>query len=132
MARIKMVPNGDGEFLEWGDVFCVYLRDKVDGWGIPAAAVAALEGFRTEYRRAYAAAQDPNHGKADTHAKNEARAAYETDIRRFIQEYIAFNHLVSDDDRINLGVPVHSASRFWCLRRFRRSLSARRYCSICR
>ncbi len=111
MARIKMIPSGDGEFLEWGDVFCAYLGTTADEWGIPEAAVAALEGFRTEYRRAYTAAQNPNRGKADVFAKNEARAAYEADVRRFIQEYIAFSHLVSDDDRILLGVTVRSASR---------------------
>ncbi|MDR0982341.1 MAG: hypothetical protein LBM07_03750, partial [Culturomica sp.] len=45
------------------------------------------------------------------HLKNATRKEYETQLRMFIKSYITYNPKVSDEDKINMGLPVHKTTR---------------------
>jgi hypothetical protein len=44
-------------------------------------------------------------------AKNDSRKTLEKSLRQAVKEYLANNHLVTDEDRDNLGLPIHKTTR---------------------
>lgn len=105
-----MIPPKDADFLEWAKNLVAYVTAHADDWGISEEQVAALNSLLTEFQRDYAALQEPNHGSTDVYRKNEARKALEAGARDFVNEYLRFNSAVSDEDRLNMGIPPRSAS----------------------
>jgi hypothetical protein len=49
----------------------------------------------------------PNHGSADIQAKNDARDPLEKASRKFVKEFLANNHYVSDEERKTMAIPVY-------------------------
>jgi hypothetical protein len=100
------IPPKDGKFLEWVKNFLAYLILNAAIWRIEPESYKEIESLAIAYEAAYVKLEDPNHGKADVLLKTKCRTALEKAIRPFIKEYIANNHLISDKDRIHLGVTV--------------------------
>jgi len=44
-------------------------------------------------------------------AKTEARKAYEKALRNLIKSFITYNPLVTNEDRNDMGLPIHSDTR---------------------
>jgi hypothetical protein len=71
---------------------------------IPQEAVTALKGSQQTFETAFIKYKDPNHGKLDTAAKNEAKEDYIQAVRDFVKGYL-YNPAVSDLDRLSMEVP---------------------------
>jgi hypothetical protein len=48
--------------------------------------------------------------KASIKAKNDSRKVLETNLQQKIKEYLTYNHLVTDEDRDNMGLPIHKTT----------------------
>jgi hypothetical protein len=78
-------------------------------WGAPGPETmleAAIDAFDT----AFAVYQQPNHGKVDTLAKNEAKDALVHALRTYVQAYIARNPEVTDEDKEQMGLPLRDTT----------------------
>ncbi|MDR1154622.1 MAG: hypothetical protein LBL04_07905 [Bacteroidales bacterium] len=107
MAGTDLVPRSDGKFLEWIKFLFTYVQAHGQTWNISPSDYAHILLLIADFETAYARMEDPNHGKGDTQAKKDAREALEPEGRQFIKEYLANNHLVTNEDRKRMGIPVH-------------------------
>jgi hypothetical protein len=78
----------------------------------PDANRKALEALHTTFNTKYSIAVAPaTRTKASIEEKTEVRNAFEKQLRQNIREYLTNNHLLTDADRDNLGLPIHKNSR---------------------
>jgi hypothetical protein len=105
--RKDIVPHQDDKFLEFVMILLGYTKDHLSIWGIDPARLSEAEKLTVEYNDALTKVKNPNHGKADVALKNKCKYELEQFVRGFIKEHIAYNHLVSDDDRLRMGLHVH-------------------------
>ncbi|MDR2792875.1 MAG: hypothetical protein LBB61_04310 [Treponema sp.] len=105
------IPGPDAECLEFGDTFTDAVVDHAEELGIPAAAVTALQAKRTAFNTAYQACRQPGKSKLDVAVKNEARDAYEHDIRHIKKAYIDPNEELSAAKREAFGLPPKDPTR---------------------
>ncbi|MDR1374998.1 MAG: hypothetical protein LBJ24_08510 [Treponema sp.] len=106
------VPSSDAAFNEWFVFLVQYVNTQcIEGtWThIPAAARTALNGARNNWAAAWANVQGP-HSPVDTRAKNDAKRAAKTLVRRFVNQYLRYEP-VTDQDRLAMGVPVRDTTR---------------------
>ncbi|MDR0982978.1 MAG: hypothetical protein LBM07_07060 [Culturomica sp.] len=81
-------------------------------WSIPIDALTATTELQTKWEAAYSIVTDPaTKTSSAVHLKNATRKEYETQLRMFIKSYITYNPKVSDEDKINMGLPVHKTTR---------------------
>jgi hypothetical protein len=79
---------------------------------IPLITFPILEASQTAYLAAHAIAVNPDTKTPVTiEAKNKALAEFKRDLRLFLKEYITYNPLVTDEDRIAMRLPVHKKDR---------------------
>ena len=100
------IPHQDGAFLEWAVNLLSYTAANKERFGIAEAAITPLQTELAAYQTAHAAAIAPNHGKADTTAKNEARDSLKSALRRFVNAHLRYNEAVSDSDKNKLGLHI--------------------------
>jgi hypothetical protein len=102
------LPRKEAEFYAWVATFFGYLVVNLQRFGIADSVIAPLISLRDDFTAKYAAALAPaTRTKASVLAKNSATGALKKALRAFIREYLTYNHLVTDEDRDNLGLPVH-------------------------
>jgi hypothetical protein len=105
------LPRKEAVFYAWVVVFFGYLIVNLQRFGIAESVISPLVSLRNDFQTKYAVAQATvSRTKASVLAKNNAMDALKTALRAFIREYITYNHLVTDEDRDNLGVPIHKTS----------------------
>jgi hypothetical protein len=102
------IPQGDDTFLQWIRNLIAYVLLHAERMAIPAGAIGVLQPLLAEFETAFEKMADPNHGKLDTQRKNETRDALKTATRAFVMGYITYNPNVTDDDRREMGTPIHS------------------------
>ncbi|MDR0714974.1 MAG: hypothetical protein LBF89_12080 [Bacteroidales bacterium] len=108
MNKSDYIPQSDGKFLEWAKTLFTYVQAHATQWNVPSTAWADIDpAMIAAYETAYAKANDPNRGRADVQAKNETRDKLKKAVRQFVKEYLTNNHLVSDEERRYMGLPVH-------------------------
>jgi hypothetical protein len=100
------LPFGDEKFLKWVEILYAYVLAHFAGWNIPSPQ-SRLEALLAAYRTAFQAAQNPNRGKVDVQAKNEAKAALKKEIRIYVGAYLTRNPAVTDADRMAMELPIH-------------------------
>jgi hypothetical protein len=105
--KTDYIPRPDGPFLGWVKNLYAYALDHYAGWNIPSPQTG-IEPLLNAYDAAYTAAQNPNRGKADVLKKNETRKALESAVRVYVRAYLINNPAVTDEDRVSMGLPVHS------------------------
>jgi hypothetical protein len=105
------IPKPDDAFLNWVKHLLEYAEANAVRMAIAAGTLSALEPLLAAYETAFAKMADPNHGVLDTQRKNETRDALKTAIRAFVMGYITYNPNVTDDDRREMGTPIHSKTR---------------------
>jgi hypothetical protein len=101
------VPKSDDGLLNWAGNLLAYATAHADAMSIAAGTLTALQPLLTAYQTAFEKMADPNHGVLDTQRKNEARDALTTALRAFVMGYITYNPSVTDDDRREMGAPIH-------------------------
>jgi hypothetical protein len=108
----NFIPKPDAAFDTWQGNLMVGVAPKAPAWNIPLDAVAELQTLKARWTTAYAAFENPatrNH--LIVTEKRNARNAYETEIRKFVKSYLAYNPAVTDNDREELGLTVPKHSR---------------------
>jgi hypothetical protein len=106
------MPSKEAEFYAWVTVFFTYLLANLSRFGISSSVLSPLTSLRDDFFTKYVIATAPaTRTKATVLAKNNAMSALKKALRVFIQEYVSFNHLVTDVDRDNLGLPIRKTSR---------------------
>jgi hypothetical protein len=105
------IPHADGAFLEWAKTLVAYAEAHLTAFKVEQAALTPVQTLFTTYQTAYTAAEDPNRGKVDVLAKNEARDALKSAIRTFVKAYLTYNPAVSDTDKESMGLPLHDTTR---------------------
>ena len=102
------IPEADRKFLVWVKNLFAYLIAHAMNWNINPSTWAHIDPpLITAYDDALAKAEDPNRGKADVLAKNEARDALKSATRRYVKEHLEYNSLITNEDRERMGLPVH-------------------------
>lgn len=114
MPKEDYLPKGEAGFNEWQDNFMpIVVANKVP-WNISPTALIALQALQADYKPKYLVA---NKSKSTTRsgqqvkAKNLSTAAYKKGVRKFVKQFIAFNDLVTDDDRVSMKVTVRDTVR---------------------
>ncbi|MGB9562012.1 MAG: hypothetical protein ACPL6C_04275 [bacterium] len=101
------IPRTDAGFDIFQANFIALVQPKLATWGIPATEFDALTALQTEWNSAWERAKNKDtRSRADVQAKREARKAYQSALRKFVRQWIAFNSKVSDADREALGLKV--------------------------
>jgi hypothetical protein len=108
----RTLPAADRALLVWADDFRTALAPLREQLGFPAAVFERLTTLRNVYAAALTLAEAPatrTSGKVT--AKNVARREFERELRQAIGEYLTRNHLLTDENREDLGLPVRDATR---------------------
>ena len=112
MPNNDFIPRKEGLFYAWVIMFFTYLLENLQRFGVVEDAIVPLVGLKQDFDVKYVAATTPSTRTAATVlAKNKALDTLKRALRVFIKEYLTFNHLVTDEDRRNMGLPVHKTGR---------------------
>ena len=110
--RSDFVPRPDAQFDKWQKNLVVNLKDGASAWGIPSESLTGIETQQAEFESRYAAVENP---ATRTHAavvmKDESRKSFENLLRVTIKAHITYNPAVTDEDRVNMGLPIHKTTR---------------------
>jgi hypothetical protein len=105
MSDHDYIPSIEGELLPFAQTLYAYALVNYARWNVLGPQVA-LDGAITAFETAFTAFQQPNHGKVDTLAKNEAKDALVHALRVYVQGYVARNPAVTDEDKERMGLPL--------------------------
>jgi hypothetical protein len=106
------IPRKDVDFNQWVGTFMTTIQQLASSLSIPQTAVDELVVLQTAWNTKYSLAETPaTRTSATVVEKDEARAALEPKLRTFVSEYVRHNHLVTDADRVNLGLPIPKTTR---------------------
>jgi hypothetical protein len=99
------IPKKDDVFFNFqSNLVNIVVANKTT-WALPEPAVNILVNHRTMYEPLYHASQNKNsRTRADVLVHRQERKSYEKDIRAFVNAHIRFNDLISDSERLSLGV----------------------------
>lgn len=101
------IPTTDEGFDTFQDNFIAGVQPNLAAWEIPNADFDALETLQTVWVAAWDVAKNKDtRSRADVRAKVDAREAYQSALRKFVQQWLAFNDKVSDAQREALGLKV--------------------------
>src|ERR1035437_5761638 len=106
------LPTGDKKFDTWQDNFMTIVGTNVILWVILALDYTALQGVQATWVAKWAIArQFTTRSPTDTKNKNVARKAFNKAIRAFVKKWVAGNNLITDGNRVSLGVTVFKTTR---------------------
>ena len=106
MRKLGYMPRKDAVFFNFqGNLANAVVANAVP-WGIPAPAVAALVARRAEYEPLYLKSQDKGHRTQQDVAKHRAaRKIYQKEIESFVNTWLRYNPLVTDDEMVGMKIP---------------------------
>jgi hypothetical protein len=105
------IPASDGKFLVWVKTLFTAVEQNATLWNIDPANFAQILIMITAFETALSKAENPNRGKADVKAKNDARDALKKAVRKFAKEHLTFNSSISNEERERIGLPVYKTGR---------------------
>jgi hypothetical protein len=102
------MPQNDSDFDILQDNVYNAASANAGKWLIADAFINALNAPRTRWTNAYTAFKNPAlRTPAVTQEKNDAKKDYIAHLRIFIQGQLMHNPLVSNSDRLSIGLPVY-------------------------
>jgi len=108
MGGINYIPVKDSDFDIWQKNIVAQVTANQVAWGIPAAIVASINAPKTLWETKYAPTTNPQTcTSAQTQAKNDARKAYESFLRKLVDGALLYNPMVSDEQRREMRLHVH-------------------------
>ena len=108
MGGKHYLPKNGSKFEAWVTNFLNILQIILARVGFPEAVYATLAERLAVFSEKLRVAGAPDtRTKTAVLDKNDARKALESYLRQAIGEYMRHNHLVTDTDRDNLGLPVY-------------------------
>jgi hypothetical protein len=105
------IPKGDLEFKGWAGLFIKALGARLDQLHFPPEVYATLTALNDDFAQKLVLATEP--GTRTSPAvlvKNEARNVLKKAVRQAVKEYLTYNHLLTNSERENLGLPIHKAT----------------------
>jgi hypothetical protein len=103
------IPKIEGNLLPFAKNLYAYALANFARWSVPSPQTV-LETPIATFETAFAAYLEPNHGKVDTLAKNEAKDALAHALRTYVQGYVARNPAVTDEDKELMGLPLRDTT----------------------
>ncbi|MFC2092621.1 hypothetical protein ACFLSV_01860 [Bacteroidota bacterium] len=103
------IPHGQAIFFNWQDNLMNVIVALSLGWGILPADLIALQGLQTIYVDAYhvgSKEQKLTRTSGQAQALRTAQENYIDGIRNFYSQWISRNPLVTDAQKVDLGVTV--------------------------
>jgi hypothetical protein len=104
------IPHNDDQFFDFSQNFIAQIDDSGARLNISTADKNALKAQNDGFLIIWDVFKNPNHGHADTVAKNTAKKAYQKYLRDFFNRHLRYNPAMTDADRVNFGVPIPSSS----------------------
>jgi hypothetical protein len=112
MKSSNFFPANDSLFLAWINNFLNVLDQIMSRVKFPDDILAYLKVLRNTFSNKLDVADAPKtRTKVAIQEKNDARDALEAGLRQAYGEYLVNNHLLTDADRDNLGLPIHKTTR---------------------
>jgi hypothetical protein len=121
------VPGPDKEFNTFQANLIKQITDNKSGWHLPTTEAAdwailtdAATGKQIIFEKAYAKVATGVFTRGEVQAKDDARAAYESSdkndvddcsIRVYYNRYIKNNQFVTNEQRVNMGLPVFDKTK---------------------
>ena len=103
------IPRRQAVFFNWQDNYLNVLIAESVSWGVPPADLTALQALQTIYLNAYhtgSKEQRLTRTPGQVQAFRTAEKNYIAAIRNFNSRWISKNPLVTDAQRVDLGVTV--------------------------
>ncbi|MDR1347095.1 MAG: hypothetical protein LBJ63_01500 [Prevotellaceae bacterium] len=106
------IPHNDADFLQWTKNFMNYLSGLKTAISFPDSVYAELLTQQADFTQKLDLAEEAaTRTKLTVQAKNTARKILEKNLRQAIREYLTNSHLVTDEDRDGLGLPIPKTTR---------------------
>jgi hypothetical protein len=108
MNNPDYIPQADEKFLKWATILIRNLGKSLERFGFPKKQYELLAKLLEVFTRKMERATSPGtRTSVAIRIKNRARQALKKAIRQAVKEYLAHNHLLSESDRVELGLPVY-------------------------
>jgi hypothetical protein len=112
MKNYDFIPRKDADFLQWVNNFMKYLSDISKTVAFPDSVYEELQTQQADFAEKFELATEPaTRTKLTVQAKTTARTTLENSLRKAVSEYLTSNHLLTDEDRDGLGLPIHKTTR---------------------
>lgn len=112
MTQQDLIPRKDGEFNDFQDLLMTTVTANAVVWSIPAGEVTTGTTLKSAWDGTYARVINPvTKTKPNVEAKNNARDSYKAWMRPFLQRYIVLNPILTDADRVALGLKPRDHTR---------------------
>lgn len=105
-ANRDYIPRSYPAILSWLLNFLSYAVQSASRLNLPAAKIEALQIDIHALQSVYDKAENPNAGKADRLERKEKVAAVVKTVRNFVNAYLRYNELLTDEDRVKMGLHV--------------------------
>lgn len=106
-AKEDYIPSTEEDFDDWQKNWIPKMVAKATAWGIPDAVKEENTDAQDDWTPKYAAGKNEADPKpSQRKAKNDSRKAYIKVIRKTVKRYITNNNLVTNEDKISIGVTV--------------------------
>jgi hypothetical protein len=105
------IPPREAEFVIWVTNLINTLKPMLTRLGFPETVYGELLTLQGTFNEKLAIANTPStRTKATIEDKNEALAALKKGVRDAVGEYLTRNHMLTNADRDNLGLPIHKTT----------------------
>ncbi|MDR1563039.1 MAG: hypothetical protein LBS54_08200 [Dysgonamonadaceae bacterium] len=97
--------------LAWGRNFINKLAPNIVTWGVPEDEFDDLKVKGDLFDAAQMKAEHPNAGKTDRFDRNVKAKAFKNAARDLVNAYLRNNKKLTDQDRMDLGIPIPDKTR---------------------
>jgi hypothetical protein len=105
------IPNKDWDFLKWIVTLLKYLMSRTTKFNFPKDDYDQLEHEKDIYAQKLEVANEPaTRTPVNVKSKNIAKKVLDKHIRKSVKEHLINNSLLTEDDLVLLGLPVHKTS----------------------
>jgi hypothetical protein len=110
--KTRYIPGADDAFEVWQHNLMERVVVHATEWYIPPEPVTAAQTLQAAWEAAYAVAKSPGtRTSVAVGVKQRARKVYEKALRGLVRPYLAYNPLVSDEERKGLEITIHKTTR---------------------
>ena len=104
--------GSDRKFLEQTTTCIDYIdAGGVARFNLPADVYNNVKSLHDDFAAKLKLVEEPaTRTSLTVAAKNTARKAFEPAYRGMVKEYLTYNHLVTDEDRRGMGLPIHKTT----------------------
>jgi hypothetical protein len=107
-----VIPHKDADFDRVSGLVVENSTQKATQWGIPAQETTTLAESHSTWHVTYEKSADPaTRTEGSVAAKNTARNSHEGILRKFLKRWIMTNDAVTDEDHVNMGLPIYKKTR---------------------